>query len=73
MINKYNKTFSKKYILCDLRYISFPQLLLSTSMKYFQLEALKAMEILSGEQMRGPRKMQIVVVSHFNVWGKDIV
>ena len=32
-------------ILCGLRDISL------------QLKALKAMEILSGEQMRGPRKM----------------
>ena len=37
--------------------ISFPQLFTSISAKYFQLEAPKAMEILSREQMRGPRKM----------------
>ena len=43
-------------ILCDLRDISFPQHFVSMSGKYFQLKALKAMEILSGEQMRGPEK-----------------
>ena len=41
-------------IFCNLRDISSPQLFVSMSAKYFQL---KAMEILSGEQMRGPRKM----------------
>ena len=44
-------------ILCDLRNIFFPQLFLSMSTKYSQLEPLKIMEILSGEQMRGLRKM----------------
>ena len=46
-------------ILCDLRdfAISSPQLLVSISAKYFQLKALKTMEVLRGEQMRGPRKM----------------
>ena len=39
------------------RKISFPQLFISMSAKYFQLKARKAMEILSSEQMRGPRKM----------------
>ena len=42
---------------CDLCDISFPQLFVSTSAKYFQLKALKAMEILSGERMRAPRKI----------------
>ena len=36
--------------------ISFPQLFVSMSVKYFQLKAVKAMEILSHEQMRGARK-----------------
>ena len=44
-------------ILCDLRYISFPQTFVSMSTKYFQDKALNAIEIFSGEQMRGPRKM----------------
>ena len=47
-------------ILCHLRDISFPQLFVSRSAKYptqIQLKVLKAMEILSGEQMRGPRKI----------------
>ena len=44
-------------ILCDLRSISFPQLFVSMSSKYFQFKALKIMEILIGEQMRSPRKM----------------
>ena len=61
MINKYDKTFNKKiYTLnseLSLRDISFAQLFASMSAKYFQLKALKAMGILSGEQMRGPRKM----------------
>ena len=68
MINKFNKTFNKKIytwnsenvvqkILCDLRDISFPQLFVSMSAKYFQRKALKAMQILSDEQMRRPRKM----------------
>ena len=39
------------------RKISFVQLFVSMTSKYFQLKALKAMEILSREQMRGPRKM----------------
>ena len=60
-------TFSKKIyplnsesvaeIFCDLCDISFPQLFVLTSAKYFQLKALKAMEILSGEQTKGPKKM----------------
>ena len=37
--------------------ISFPQLFVSMSAKCFQLKAVKAMEVLSHEQMRGPRKM----------------
>ena len=46
-------------ILCDLRNISFPQLFVSMSVKYFQLKALRAMEIFSVEQMRGgPNKMK---------------
>ena len=67
MINKYNKTFNKKVYslpsenvrqnLCDLPYISFPQFFVSMSAKHFQLKAVKAMEILIGEQMRGLRKM----------------
>ena len=44
-------------ILCDLRDISFPQLFVSMNAKYFQLKALQAMDILSDEKMRGPRKM----------------
>ena len=39
------------------RKISFLQLFVSMSPKYFQLKALKTMEILSREQMRGLRKM----------------
>ena len=38
------------------RKISFPQLFVSMNAKYFYLKSLKAMEILSREQMRGPRK-----------------
>ena len=41
-----------RQILCDFRDISFPQIFVSMSTKNFQLKALKAMEILSGEQMR---------------------
>ena len=37
--------------------LSFPQLFVSMSAKYFQLRAVKAMQILSREQMRVPRKM----------------
>ena len=44
-------------ILCNLRDISFPQLFVLMSAKYFQLKARKAMEILSDEQIRGPRKI----------------
>ena len=44
-------------MLCDLRDISFRQLFVSMSTKYLQLKAVKAMEILSGEQMKTPRKM----------------
>ena len=44
-------------ILCDLHDISFPQLSVSMSANYFHIKALKAMEVLSGKQMRGPRKM----------------
>ena len=44
-------------ILRDFRDISFPQLFISISMKYFLLKAIRAMEILSGEQMSSPRKM----------------
>ena len=39
------------------RKIPFPQLFASMNSKYFQLKALKAMEILSREQRRCPRKM----------------
>ena len=39
------------------RKISFPQLFVSMNTKCFQLKTLKAMEILSREQMRGSRKM----------------
>ena len=39
------------------RKISFPQLFVSMSAKYFQVKASEAMEVLSCEQMRGPRKM----------------
>ena len=44
-------------ILCDLRDISVPQIFASKRANYFQLKALKVMEILSGELMRGPRKI----------------
>ena len=44
-------------ILSDLRDIFFLQLFVSISANHFQLKALKAMKVLSGEQMRGPRKM----------------
>ena len=44
-------------ILCDLRSIFYSQRFVLMSTKYFQLKALKVMEILSGEQMRGPRKI----------------
>ena len=37
--------------------ISFPQLFVSIGAKYFQLKAVKAMEILSREQMTGPGKI----------------
>ena len=51
--------FDEREILCDLRNISFPQLFVSMSAKYFQLKALKTMEIFSVEQMRrGPKKMK---------------
>ena len=43
--------------LCDLRDISVSQRFASMSKKYFKLKALEAMEILSGEQMRDPKKM----------------
>ena len=39
------------------RKVSFRQLFVSMSAKYFQLKALEAMEMLSLEQMRGTRKM----------------
>ena len=39
------------------RKIYFPQLFTSMSAKCFQLKAIKTMEILSREQMRGPSKM----------------
>ena len=65
IINKYIKTFNKKIYTLYLkdithkmsRKISFPQLFLSISAKYFQLKACKAMKILSREQVRGQRKM----------------
>ena len=44
-------------ILCGLRDITFPQLFISISAKCFLLKAIRAMEILTGEQMRSPRKM----------------
>ena len=67
-----------RQILCDFRGISFPQIFVSMSTKNFQLKALKAMEILSGEQMRVRHKCKsysetctllhlIVVVSHFSI------
>ena len=37
--------------------ISFQQLFISMTAKYFKLKALETMEILSRKQMRGPRKM----------------
>ena len=37
--------------------MSFPQLFVSMSVKYFRLKAVTAMKILSSEQMRDPRKM----------------
>ena len=39
------------------RKISFPQLFFSMCAKYCQFKTLKAMGILSREQMRGLRKM----------------
>ena len=39
------------------RRISFPQLFVSISAKYFQFKARKATDILSREQVSGPRKM----------------
>ena len=39
-------------ILCDLRSISFPLIFVSLSEKYFQLKSLKAVQILSREQMQ---------------------
>ena len=39
------------------RKISFPQLFVSMSAKYFRLKARKAMESLTREQMRDLRKM----------------
>ena len=44
-------------ILSELPDISSPQLFLLIRAKYLQHKALKAMGILSSEQMRGPRKM----------------
>ena len=44
-------------ILCDLCDISSLQLFISMSVKYFQFKALKAMEILTGGQVRGPGKI----------------
>ena len=43
--------------LCDLRDIFSLQFFVSMSAKCFQLKALKAMETLTGEQMRGSGKM----------------
>ena len=40
-----------------LRKISFPQLFISMSAKYFQLKARKAIEILSRKLTRGRRKI----------------
>ena len=68
-------------ILYDLRDISFPKHFVIMSTKYFQLKALKVIEILSGEQMGVPEKCKswsetctlqylIVVVSHFTIWEK---
>ena len=37
--------------------ISFQQLFISMSAKYFQLKQLETIEILSRKQMTGPRKM----------------
>ena len=50
---------TKRYILSThkiSRRISFPQLFVLISAKYFQHKARKAMEVLSSEQVRGPRK-----------------
>ena len=44
-------------ILCDLHDISFPQLFVSMSANCFHIKGLKAMEVLSAEQRRGPRKI----------------
>ena len=67
MINKYNKTFNKKIYTLNWENVKHnfvrlvwhfsPQLFISVSAKYFQLKALKAMEILTGGQMRGPGKI----------------
>ena len=67
MINKYKKTFNKKIYTLNSENVAqnfvrlarhfLPATFVSMSVKYFQLKALKAMEILRGEQMRGPRKM----------------
>ena len=39
------------------RRIPFPQLFVSISAKYFQFKVRKATDILSREQVSGPRKM----------------
>ena len=44
-------------ILSDLHDISFPQLFVSMSAKYIHIKTLKAMEVYSGKQMRGRRKL----------------
>ena len=44
-------------ILCDLRDISFPQFFVFDERGLFSTQTLKAMKVLSGKKMRGPRKM----------------
>ena len=68
MIYKYYKTFNKKIYTIDsendeqnfvrlVQPFSFPKLFVSIRAKYFQLKALKAVEILSDEQIRDLRKI----------------
>ena len=68
LICKYYKTFNKKIYTIDsendeqnfvrlVQPFSFPKLFVSIRAKYFQLKALKVMEILSDEQIRDPRKI----------------
>ena len=63
MINKYNKTFNKKIYSLNAENVAqnfvrhFLPATCCFNVRYFPLKALKVMEILSREQMRGPRKM----------------